>query len=217
MDKKIYKKIKNIIINFIENKITNFKYENGLYIYPEEIPFENTSNNIKNAAILLNKSLDLDLEIINPEQFLIDFKTNMNNFSFINTQFKEDYMTLLRTNLSNNNKLKWNVIFVQPNFNFDLHRHPNIEYIYMPFKKYALYEYRYKNIASNRLQIKKLNENDFIEKHDKIIINPINSLHNSFTKEYHCIFLVLWSGKHDKIPIELYPNFLKKEKKDKRK
>ena len=207
--KKINKKILNIIINFIENKITNFKYENGLYIYPEVIPFENSDCNIKNAARLLNKSLELD--IINPEQFLSDFITNMNNLSLTNIQFKKDYETLLRTNLSNNNMLKWNVIFVQPNFNFDLHRHPNIEYIYMPLKKYALYEYRYKDIANNISQINKLNENDFIEKHEKLIINPINSLHNSFTKENYCIFLVLWSGKHDKIPIELYPNFLKKK------
>lgn len=202
-------KINNIENLKLKKIIESMNYKNGIYIYPKEIYFKNTDNNIISAAKLLNTSLNQ--EVIKPSLFLKDFRHNMDNFFlFKNPIFKNDYEMLLKTNKSNGKKLKWNVIFVQPNHSFSLHIHPNIEYEYSPFKNYSLYEYRYINIVNNNTNIKNIQKKEFKLYNNNIIINPINSMHYSYSKKNYTVFLVLWSGIHIHIPKDEYPIFFQK-------
>jgi len=188
----------------LKKTIQNIKYKNGIFIYPKEFYFKNTDSNIMNAAKLLNTSLNE--EVIDPKVFLKEFRENMNNF-FLKKHYrlKKEYEELLETNQSNDHKLKWNVIFVQPDYNFSLHIHPNIEYIYSPSYDYSLDEKRYKYLVSDKTKIKNIPKKDFIFNKSKVIINPTNSMHNSYTKKKYSVFLVLWSGVHIIIPLENTP------------
>jgi len=193
----------------IENIIQNFKYKNGIYFYPKELEFKNTDSNIMNAAHLLNESLNQN--IIEPSDFLEKFRKNMDNYFLVkNPDLKDEYYNLLNTNKSNGKKLKWNILFCEPNHIFSLHIHPNIEYEYSPSLKYSLGEYRYKTQVNKNTNIKDLTKKDFAFKKNKVIINPVNSMHVSYSTNNYSISLILWSGEHIKFTPQKSPKFLKK-------
>jgi hypothetical protein len=201
-------KTKKNIKNKLTKTIKNVKYKNGIYIYPKEIQFKNTEESIMKAAKLLNESLNE--EIISPKKFLKEFKKNMNiYFKIKNPNLQDEYSELLKTNKSNGYKLKWNVFFIKPNYQFKPHIHKTIEYAYGVFN--PLYEYRYKyplNTTNYKI-IRDLPKKDLLFHKNNPVINPINSLHHSFTKNAYSVFLILWCKKHFNLSKKHSPKYIK--------
>jgi hypothetical protein len=194
------KKIVNTKTKTLKKTLKKINYKNGVFIFPKEFYFENTDSNIMNAAKLLNSSLKE--EVVKPKEFLKYFRENMNNFFLKKHPYlKEEYKELNKTNKSNGYRLKWNVIIAEPNHNFDLHIHPNIEFEYSPFLKYSLDEERYKYLVDSS-KLTNNSKKDFSFSKSKVVINPVNSMHHSYTKKNYGVLLVLWSGKHIKIPLK---------------
>jgi hypothetical protein len=191
----------------IRKVIENMDYKNGVYIYPKELPFQNTDSNIMNAANLFNEVFDQF--IIDPCQFLKDFRYNMDNYFYKeHRNLKGEYEELLKTNKSNGKNMKWSIIFIEPKYIFDLHIHPNIEYIYCPLEGYYISEYRYKYIVKDISNIINYTQDKFIYNEPEYIINANNSMHISYTKNNYSVILVLWSGIHITIPDEDNPLFI---------
>jgi len=192
----------------IEKTIENMNYKNGLCIYPKELHFENTDSNIMAAAKLLNSALNT--KVIDPEKFVKDFRKNMSNYFFNkNPDLKNEYDELLKTNTSNGNKLKWQVIFIEPNYSFNLHIHPNVEYSYWYSSKYSINEYRYKYTVKDDTKIKDIPKKDFEYKKSKVLINAVNSMHVSYTTKNYGVLLALWSGSAKKVHPNQYPPYIK--------
>jgi hypothetical protein len=191
----------------IKKVIESMDYKNNVSIYPKELPFQNTDCNIMNAANLFNEVFDQF--IIDPCQFLKDFRYNMDYYFYKeHSELKEEYQELLNTNKSNGKYLKWSVLFIEPNSNLKLHIHPNIEYAYAPLKEYLLSEYRYKYIVQDISTIKNIPREDFIYNTPNFLINPIDSMHITYTKNNYAVILVLWSGTLIDVPNEDYPLFI---------
>jgi hypothetical protein len=192
----------------LNKTIKNIKYNKGIYIHPKELQFKNTDNNIMNAAKMLNEALQQ--EVVNPTKFLKKFRKNMDNY-FIkkNPNLKDEYSELLETNKSNGSKLKWTIFFVKPNYQFNTHIHKTIEYEYSLLN--PLYEHRYKYPlnTTNSKTIYNLPKKDLIFQKNNPVINPINSLHDSFTKNSYSVFLILWGGKHFNLSKKNRPKYIK--------
>ncbi|GMI04313.1 hypothetical protein TrLO_g11529 [Triparma laevis f. longispina] len=121
----------------------------------------------------------------------------------------------LQTGLSNSQKLKWDLMEVQPNQRFSLHAHPNAEMILCV--KGRIHEFRLTSSIPTTTFDPDDPEGPPLDSHDgtwehrtllenQWLINTIGSVHITFTdKESGCLLLVLWSGKHAKIEEELYP------------
>ena len=65
----------------------------------------------------------------------------INNYSNSNAVYRDDILEIISHNhLSNGRVLKWNIMSIAPNVQFQLHAHPNLELIWVVSG--AMHEYR---------------------------------------------------------------------------
>ena len=111
---------------------------------------------------------------------------------------------------------------IQPNVQFRLHAHPNIEFIFV--KSGTMHEYRYIPTSTDDPPLKEYKDGQDITGPDMsnlplskftfeyrcvaskgFLVNESGSIHLSFTREDGAELVVLWSGNHANIEGERVP------------
>jgi len=67
---------------------------------------------------------------VNVQDFAFRIKDSLAKY-FEKTCTNDDLKEFFDTGLSNNRRLRWDIMYIAPNTSFKLHAHPNIELIYV--------------------------------------------------------------------------------------
>lgn len=132
---------------------------------------------------------------------------------------------LYTQNTSGNLPLKFTIMKIQPNVQFSLHAHPNIEFIFV--KSGTMHEYRYIPSNPEDPPLKEYKDGKDITGPDmshlpiskctfeyrcvsakslsRFLVNESGSVHLSFTRDDGAELVVLWSGNHAKIEGDKMP------------
>ena len=77
----------------------------------------------------------------NPVKIASTIEKAINDYCISNTVYRDDIIEIISNNhRSNGRELKWNIMSIAPNEQFQLHAHPNLELIWVV--RGAMHEYR---------------------------------------------------------------------------
>ena len=182
--------------------------------YPETIEFKYNTKSLESVAKMVNKAMGY--KVLEPSNFIHEFKTKMNSYFSQNPNLKKMYEELKKTNKSNGHKLFWQLAYINSPWIHKLHMHPNIEFVYIVDGKWT--EMRLDEAIKNPNDILETKEQQWTTKHydskssaTNYFINYKDTVHTDFNDTHNkAAILLLWSGKEYNYKPAQYPDFIKK-------